>query len=237
MIAMMFSHLHVVQMLAARGADLSINSQDGRNLLHYAAARDGRDCIGWVFANTTIDVNSTSTSGETPIMRSLEEDSLDTSKLLIERGDNLFMKRDGVRAIDIHVEDDPDNDVLGPQVMQHALDLRWSSVRHLLLISNFYETSDVVPFSSSSSSSSSSFVPHRRSAHLASSVFTIPGLVRHIAEYLIRTELIVRDTSSEIRPPKRRIRRRRNLTTLRGGSKPRSLLLRRITRGFAWDEK
>jgi hypothetical protein len=130
---------------------------------------------------------------------------LDTSKLLIERRANLFMKRDGVRAIDIHVHDDPHNVVLGPQVLQHALDLRWSSVKHLLFISNFYETSDVIPFASSSSSSSS--VPERRrssrtaapshSAHLAASVFTIKGLVRHIAEYLIRTEIIVRDPATK----------------------------------------
>jgi hypothetical protein len=34
-------------------------------------------------------------------------------------------------------------------------------------------------------------------AHLAASVFTITGLVRHIAEYLIRTELIVRDPATK----------------------------------------
>jgi hypothetical protein len=176
--------------------------------LHYAAIADGRDCIEWVLANTTIDVNSPTTSGETPIMKFLESGQLGGSKLLVEKGANLFMKNsDGERAIDRHVEDDPDYDVLGPQVLQHALDLRWSSVKHLLLISTFYETSDAIPFSSSSSSSSSSaVVPQRRSsriaapshsAHLASSVFTITGLVRHIAEYLIRTDLIVRDPATK----------------------------------------
>jgi hypothetical protein len=67
--------------------------------------------------------------------------------------------------------------VLGPQVLKHTLDLRWTSARHLLLISNFHETSGL--YSSSS--------------HLAASVSTIAGLVRHIAEYLIRTEIIVSD--------------------------------------------
>jgi hypothetical protein len=170
----------------------------------YAAWGGNGDCIEWVFANTTIDVNATTSSGKTPIMWSLDNNTLDASKLLIERGANLFMKSDGVRAIDLHISGNPNYDVLGPQVLQHALDLRWSSVKHLLLISNFYETSDVIPFSSSSSSSlsSSAVVPKRRSSriaapshsvHLAASVFTIAGLVRHIAEYLIRTELIVRD--------------------------------------------
>jgi hypothetical protein len=161
-----------------------------------------------VFDNTTIDVNSTTSSGETPIMLSIERNKLDVCKLLIEKGANLFLKNsDGVRATDVYGYGDP-ADVLGPQVLQHALDLRWSSVRQLLFISNFYETSDVIPFSSSSSASSTSsaVVPQRRSsriaapsysAHLAASVFTIKGLVRHIAEYLIRTSLIVRDPATK----------------------------------------
>jgi ankyrin repeat protein len=200
----MCSHLHVVQMLADRGADLSMVDNEGWNLLHYAAIGCDCQCIEWVFANTMIVVNSITTDqGETPIMHSLQRNNLKTSKLLIERGAYLFMKsNDGVRAIDIPIHND-DDVVLGPQVLQHALDLRWSSVKHLLFISNFYETSYVIPFSSSSSSSSSSsaVVPQLRrssriaapshSAHLASSVLIITGLVRHIAEYLIRTELIV----------------------------------------------
>jgi hypothetical protein len=178
MIAMMFSHLAVVQMLADRGADLSTIDNAGYNLLCHAG-RGGRDCIEWVFANTTIDVNSITSSGETPIMRSLRFNKLDASMLLVEKGANLFMKNNkGERAIDMHVNDDPII-VLGPQVLQHALDLRWASVRHLLLLSNFHGTSDFVSSSSSS--------------HLAASVFTITGLVRHIAEYLIRTEIIVRE--------------------------------------------
>jgi hypothetical protein len=77
---------------------------------------------------------------------------LNGSKFLMLKGANLFMKnKRGDRVIDRHVDDNPKNVVLGPQVLQRALDLRWSSVKHLLFISNFYETSDVVPFSSSSS--------------------------------------------------------------------------------------
>jgi ankyrin repeat protein len=73
------------------------------NLLHDAAFVGNREGIEWVLANTTIDVNSTtSTKGETPIMGPLYYNDLDTSKLLIERGANLFLKnKDSERAIDV----------------------------------------------------------------------------------------------------------------------------------------
>jgi ankyrin repeat protein len=188
MMAMSNNQLIAAQMLADRGADLSmINCKNGCNILHYAGGFGHRDCIEWVFANTTIDVNSTTRSGKTSIMRSLRNNRLDTSMLLVEEGANLFLKdNDGERAIDIRVHTDHDI-VLGPQVLQHALDLRWSSVKHLLLISNFHEISDIVSPSSSS--------------HLAASVFTITGLVRLIAEYLIRTEIIVRDPATKKKDP------------------------------------
>jgi hypothetical protein len=141
-------------------------------------------------SNTTIDVNSTEIIGRTPIKITLMKNMLDAGMLLVEKGANLFMKnKDGERSIDVHDVNHPEI-VLGPQVLQHALDLSWSSVKHLLLISNFHETADIA--SSLSSSSSTAFKAQHRS-HLAASVFTIQGLVRHIAEYLIRTEIIVRE--------------------------------------------
>jgi ankyrin repeat protein len=176
-------HLALVRLLHDRGADLSIVDSGGRNALHFAASNGNVYCIEYVFANTMIDINSTANNGATPIMYTIHE-HLMASKLLIERSANLFMKSSsGERAID------DDN---GPQVLQHALDLRWSSVKQLLFISNFHENSDDTFFSSSSS-----IIPQRHSSHLAASVFTITGLVRHIAEYLIRTELIVRDPATK----------------------------------------
>jgi ankyrin repeat protein len=214
LIVLICNHPHIVQTLVDKGADLSIVDNDGWNVLHWAARNGNFDLIELVLVNTTIDINSTTFGGGTPIMMALQNNELDASKLLVEKGANLFMmdiRGEGERAIDIHEVNDqgePTDVVLGPQVLQHALDLRWASVKHLLLISNFYETSDVVPFFSSSSSSSSAVVnlPQRRSprlaasthsAHLAASVFSIAGLVRHIAAYLIRTELIVRERRND----------------------------------------
>jgi hypothetical protein len=121
---------------------------------------------------------------------------LDTSKLLIEEGANLFMKKDGVRAIDIQVYNRP-SIVLGPQVLQHALDLHWSSVKHLLLLSKSYSFADRHNFQISMNDDVETFLSRSRSARLAASVFAITGLVRHIAEYLIRTKLIVRDPATK----------------------------------------
>jgi hypothetical protein len=83
-------------------------------------------------------------------------------------------------------------DKTGPQVLQHALDPRWSSVKHLLLISNFHETSD---FASACFSAFNNLRSH--SDLLSASVFTITGLVRHIAEYLIRMTSIVKDPATK----------------------------------------
>jgi ankyrin repeat protein len=51
MIAMMFSYLHVVQMLVGRGADVTKLNADGWSLLHLAAYGGDRECLEWVFAN------------------------------------------------------------------------------------------------------------------------------------------------------------------------------------------
>jgi hypothetical protein len=64
---------------------------------------------------TTIDVNSTATSGETPIMRSLGDNMLNACMFLMEKGANLFMKnKDGERAIDVHTYRHHGGVVLGP---------------------------------------------------------------------------------------------------------------------------
>jgi hypothetical protein len=143
---------------------------------------------------STIDINSTDIDGVTPMMLTLYYNKLDAGMLLIEKGANIFKKTNvGERTIDIkvHDADEPTDVVIGPQVMQHALDLRWTSVRDLLLIANFHETSEIISFSSPRRSPR--LAAPLQSAHLAASMFTIQGIVRHVAEYLIRTEIIVRD--------------------------------------------
>jgi ankyrin repeat protein len=142
---------------------------------NFDAMGDNRECTEWVFDNTTIDVNSTTSSGETPIMLSIERNKLDVCKLLIEKGANLFMKNsDGVRAIDVYGYGDP-ADVLGPQVLLHALDLRWSSVKHLLLLSKSCSSADRHNFQISMNDDVETFLSRSRSARHAATVFAITG--------------------------------------------------------------
>jgi hypothetical protein len=86
-------HVAVAKLLHARGAELSRLDSDnsGWNLLHFAANGGNFECIGWMLANTTIGINSTTTTGDTPILRSLRYHYLNARKLLIEKGSNLFM--------------------------------------------------------------------------------------------------------------------------------------------------
>jgi hypothetical protein len=111
--------------------------------------------------------------------------NLEAAELLVERGANLFMEDNyGIRAIDIHSHRGVDT-ILGPRVLQHALDLRWSSVKLLVLVAN----------SISSSSSNATNLPQPPSSSLASTIFGNLDLVRHIASFMIRGELIVVDPS------------------------------------------
>jgi hypothetical protein len=88
---------------------------------------------------------------------------------------------------------------LGPQVLQHAKDLRWSSVRSLILLSTKCQGDfDLIV---------SSTAGVRHSANLSASVLGNPDLLELVAEYLLRTDIIVCDKSVEKGPDevKRRI--------------------------------
>jgi hypothetical protein len=83
MMALRDGHLHVVIMLVGRGADLSWTTNIDWNMVHSAAFGGDRDCLEWVFANTTININSATAIGATPISIALAMDRLDGSKLLV----------------------------------------------------------------------------------------------------------------------------------------------------------
>jgi hypothetical protein len=169
MIALGSYHLDTAIELAQRGANLSIINERGSNLLH-CAAWGGADYVVWVLANTTIDVNSTDDdNGFAPIMLAMICDNLEAAKLLVEKGANLFIESNaGQRPIDHR---------LGPQVLQHAKDLRFASIKNLLILSK------------SCSSSSKSILPS------VVSVFSNSDLVRNISTFMMRKDVIVKDTT------------------------------------------
>jgi hypothetical protein len=125
--ALRSGHLHAAIMLVGRGADLSRVSSIGQNVLHITVMSGDIDCMNWVLANTTIDINSTDNSGHAPIQRALSHGHFDAAKLLVEKGANLFMKNDDGQS--------PIDHSLGPQLLQHAKDLIWVSLKPLLLLS------------------------------------------------------------------------------------------------------
>jgi hypothetical protein len=110
-----------------------------------------------------------------------------SSYALIERGANLLIKaNDGTRAIDHR---------LGSTTLQHAKDLRFSSVRELLILSK----ASLIPSRHLNNVKFTSFdvtegtiLNDFRSARLEVSVLG-PDHVGIIASYFLRMDLIVRD--------------------------------------------
>jgi ankyrin repeat protein len=122
-------HMDVVRLLHGRGADVTMVDEDDWNVLHYAAYGGHRESINWVLANTSIAVNATTINGCTSVSIAITNNGLDASKLLIEKGANPFMK------VNLPSGECAMNKPLGPQVLQHAKDLIWVSVKPLLLLS------------------------------------------------------------------------------------------------------
>jgi hypothetical protein len=190
-----FRHLNAAHELVARGADLSLRASYGRNVIHVAAIGGDLACTRFVLANTTIDINDTDDDGWTPLRIALRDGRYEVSKLLLRKGANLFAKdNEGERAIDVPTIEDEDV-FMGQQVLDYGKDLKWQSVKELLLLSKSYSTSGH-PISLLSLSSE---VAQRKSNRVAASVLANPDLVRNISEFLRRTDIITADPSVEVR--------------------------------------
>ncbi len=104
---------------------------------------------------------------------------MDAAKFLVEKGANLFTKDDdGDSAIDR---------LFGPLLLQHAKDLRFASVKSLLILSTSCSTN--APQFDESIAIPPSVIK----------VFSITGIVRDwIAPFLLRSDIIVRDPSVDV---------------------------------------
>jgi ankyrin repeat protein len=178
MLALRFGRVNAAIALARRGADQNNVDDDGWNALHCAAIGGVSDCINWVFANTDIDVNSSSNDGTTSITFAVKHDELNAAKLLVEKGGNLFMKNTRSESAMYHG--------LGPQLLQHAKYLIWVSAKPLLLLS---------------ASCSANGVAVDPSIVVPSSLLAVLGnsdIVREwIAPYLMRKDIILRDPDDD----------------------------------------
>jgi hypothetical protein len=129
-------------------------------------------------------------------MNALFYNKLDVAKFLVEKGANLFLKdkNDIVAAIDRRVEGEDDGEKLGPQVLEHGKEVRWSAAKEFILLSTSCQSADRRKLANHPTSiydGESVFF----SARLVVSVFGERGLSRLIASYIMRTDVIVRDKS------------------------------------------
>jgi ankyrin repeat protein len=187
MTALYHGNMSVVRLLHERGADLSMVTDNRSNTLHIAARGGDVECINYVLANTTIDVNSTNNHGTTPIRYALAYDKLDAAKLLVEKGANLFKKNNGGLSVMDHF--------LGPQVLQHAKDLRFDSVKQFLFLSKSFSIDTTQYDSNPPQRRSSRLEAPLISAHRIASVFGNPYIAEILAEYLLDTTCVVRNPS------------------------------------------
>jgi ankyrin repeat protein len=189
--AMVAGHTEAAKSLLERGADVLRTDTNGCNVLHYAAVRGNRGSkvfiLKWVLINTTIDVNSTDNVGNTPINIALASDHLNASLLLVEKGANLFIKNNrGEQAINNGDEN------LGPQVLQHAKDLIWQSVKPFLLLIKPFSASTVLSFDSNNSVPPSLI-----------KVFNNSDITRHIASFFRVAGIIASDPTESDEVKKR----------------------------------
>jgi hypothetical protein len=183
--------LDVVMALINIGADLSIVDNYGTNVVYAAAVGGNVDCIDYILATTTFDINSTTTNGTTPLMGSLFNNRCIAATHFVGMGANLFAKIDdgkGRRTIEIPVHNHP-SIFLGPRVLNHFKELKWQSVEHLLLLYTDYDSPILLNEGHA----------QVQSAHLASRVLASPDLIRVIASYFIPSKIITRDKSIEVR--------------------------------------
>jgi hypothetical protein len=145
--AMYWGSLNVVRLLKQRGANLLGENDYGSNLLHRAAlGAPGRGqrarCIKWVLDNTQIDINSTNNNLCTALCLTLSDNNehnrngsdFKSAKLLIQRGANLFVVLNSDFVTQNEYGGIPQiEEKFVLQLLQHAHDLRWASIRPLIL--------------------------------------------------------------------------------------------------------
>jgi hypothetical protein len=125
-------------------------------------------------------------------MLALKNGRLNVAKFLVELGANLFLEDVyDIRAIDIICEYTDDN--LGPQVLEHAQNLRWNSVKQFLLLSKACQSSRRFTAEVALDDDVNTLLLCFKSARLVASVLGSPDLASKIASFLVRSNIIVCD--------------------------------------------
>jgi ankyrin repeat protein len=196
------------KLLLARGADLSKGVDEaGRNALHIAAKDNEIEKLEWVVKNSTIDVNSRDTEGNTPLAEAIRFGEFDNAKCLLENGGNLFLKnKKGERVIDAtHLF--KGNSALGPQVLEHAHNLRWDSAKNFFILSAACNSPNRRAFTNSLDGNITAITKQFISARIAASVLGNQDIARTIASFILRG-IVVSDPEVEKQPEPDAVKRR-----------------------------
>jgi hypothetical protein len=138
---------------------------------------------------TSFDIDSTTANGWTPLMLSLDQNRHEAALHLVEKGANLNkMDDECTRAIEVAVAGEP-NVFLVPRVLNHFKNIKWQSVKQLLLLYTAYESPILLKGGQA----------QVQSAHPASRVLVSRDLIRVIASYFIPAKIITCDKSIEVR--------------------------------------
>jgi ankyrin repeat protein len=179
MVVLSYGHgIDTVSSLTEIGADLTLLSSSGANVLHYASAGGQLESVDLMLANTNFDINSTSNNGSTPICSALLKGHYEMVKHLMMKGANLFANLDGgLQALDVPVHNVHNEPLvlLGPRALNHAKKLKWEASKPLLLLSSRI----------SETSSSDETTAHPQPSPLLVSVLGNLDLVRVIATFFL----------------------------------------------------
>jgi hypothetical protein len=149
---------------------------------------------------TTIDINSPNNEGSTPLHSALRRGCYTVSQVMVIEGANLFAKdNDGLRGIDIRTKND-DTIFLGRRLLEYGKNIKWRAVKELLLLaaSSSSSLSDNNGIYIIDSDDPKKAAAQLQSSRIKSSVLSNPDLVRHISEFLRRTDIITVDPSIQV---------------------------------------
>lgn len=98
------SHVEIVEFLLAKGADISLQAQNGCNGLHLAAMTGQVEVTKILLKQHGIEVNAVNVEGQTPLLSATCNNHVEIVRLLLQKGADLSIPpQDGRAAIQIAV--------------------------------------------------------------------------------------------------------------------------------------
>ncbi|XP_067670131.1 ankyrin repeat and KH domain-containing protein mask-like [Haliotis asinina] len=102
MAAVRKEHKQVFHFLVDEGADLSLNADDGNNVLHYACRRGQVEMVNIILATNVVDINTKGQGGRTALLWAAGWGRAAVFEILTQKGADLTAVKDGGNNI-LHV--------------------------------------------------------------------------------------------------------------------------------------